>query len=75
MLLFDLFQSMCCFCFDRHGNKLPGSQWSSLLIAEDGDFTHITMVIDLMLTFPPASVSCETTFSQMKLIKTVGGPD
>lgn len=27
-------------------------------------------VIDLMLTLPPTSVTCETTFSQMKLIKT-----
>lgn len=38
--------------------------------AEDGDFKKVSLVIDLMLSLPPTSVSCETSFSQMKLIKT-----
>lgn len=34
------------------------------------DFPHMCTIINLLLSLPPTSVSCETSFSQMKLIKT-----
>ncbi|KAH3739137.1 hypothetical protein DPMN_045784 [Dreissena polymorpha] len=34
------------------------------------DFPNINLIIDLVQSLPPTSVSCETSFSQMKLIKT-----
>ena len=56
----------------RHGSNLKTLDWSTLLTVtgDDGDFNNITIIIDLLLSLPPTSVACETTFSQMKLIKT-----
>ncbi|KAH3798068.1 hypothetical protein DPMN_151658 [Dreissena polymorpha] len=34
------------------------------------DFPNINLIIDLVQSLPPTSVSCETSFSQMKLTKT-----
>ena len=44
--------------------------WEAL---HDDSCQNIMMIIDLLLSLPPTSVSCETSFSQMKLIKTSRG--
>ena len=53
----------------RHGPNLKDMTWREVY-DDSEDFSNINMVLDLLLTLPPTSVSCETTFSQMKLIKT-----
>ena len=47
-------------------------EWSEVMSTGslDEDFQGIINVIDLLLSLPPTSVLCETSFSQMKLIKT-----
>ena len=34
------------------------------------EFPSVMKVVDLLQSLPPTSVSCETTFSRMKIIKT-----
>ena len=38
--------------------------------AYDNDYPMMMLIIELLQCIPPTSVSCETTFSHMKLIKT-----
>jgi hypothetical protein len=45
-------------------------EWCDCLGRADDDLMNVINVIDILLTLPPTSVSCETSFSQMKLIKT-----
>ena len=46
-------------------------EWPTVMMnLDDDDFQNIINVIDLLLSLPPTSVLCETSFSQMKLIKT-----
>lgn len=51
----------------RYGNKLAEMSWNEVF---DDEFKKCMLLIDLLLTIPSTSVSCETTFSQMKLVKT-----
>lgn len=51
----------------RHGSDLSLLSWKD---AYDKDFPLMMAIIDLLNCIPPTSVKCETTFSQMKLIKT-----
>lgn len=44
-------------------------KWSTVF-REIRDVNQIMLLIDLMLTIPSTSVSCETAFSQLKLLKT-----
>ena len=53
----------------RNGAELAKKSWCDVYDSGD-DFRNINIIIDLLQTMPPTSVSCETTFSQMKLIKT-----
>ncbi|KAH3720400.1 hypothetical protein DPMN_063299 [Dreissena polymorpha] len=43
--------------------------WGMLLMADE-ELSNISLLIDLVLSLPPTSVSCETSFSHMKLVKT-----
>jgi hypothetical protein len=43
--------------------------WSDIF-AKFGEDFKILPIFDLLLSLPPTSVACETSFSQMKLIKT-----
>ena len=53
----------------RHGAELQSKSYADVY-DRNGDFDNINMIIDLVLVLPPKSVSCETTFSHMKLVKT-----
>ena len=55
------------YVHSRHGTKLEELSWEELY---DEEFPLLMTIIDLLQTLPPTSVQCETTFSQMKLIKT-----
>ena len=54
---------VCC----RHGDNLRTLFWAEIF---DPDFPQMMLMIELLRCMPPTSVSCETTFSHMKLIKT-----
>ncbi|XP_069103071.1 sodium/potassium/calcium exchanger 1-like [Argopecten irradians] len=54
--------------YARHGANLKTLNWRD--VEDLQDFPHMALVIELLHCLPPTSVSCETTFSQMKLIKT-----
>lgn len=51
----------------RYGTTLQSLSWSDVY---DAEFPQFMLIIELLNCLPPASVQCETTFSQMKLIKT-----
>lgn len=53
--------------YKKHGDNLQSMTWKDLY---DDEFPMMMSVIDILGAIPPTSVSCETTFSQMKLIKT-----
>lgn len=55
------------FKINRHGHRLHTSTWMEIY---DSEFPLVMSVVDILLCIPPTSVRCETTFSQMKLIKT-----
>lgn len=55
------------FKINRHGHRLHTSTWMEIYNSE---FPLVMSVVDILLCIPPTSVRCETTFSQMKLIKT-----
>ena len=48
---------------------MKGLTWLSVFKENDG-INSIMLLVDLMLTIPSTSVSCETAFSQLKLLKT-----
>ncbi|KAL5007366.1 hypothetical protein ScPMuIL_003785 [Solemya velum] len=57
----------------RHGDQLHSLTWKDVISRDKDfklDFPMISVVIEALACIPPTSVSCETTFSQMKLIKT-----
>ena len=56
------------FLFYRHGENLHSLSWRD--VKDLQDFKQISLVVELLHCLPPTSVACETTFSQMKLIKT-----
>lgn len=55
------------FKINRHGHRLHTSTWMEIY---DSECPLVMSVVDILLCIPPTSVRCETTFSQMKLIKT-----
>lgn len=59
--------AMIIHLFYSHGDNLQSMTWKDLY---DDEFPMMMSVIDILGAIPPTSVSCETTFSQMKLIKT-----
>lgn len=58
------------FNYFRFGPSVQSLQWQTVQRDYSADFENILPVTDLLLSLPPTSVSCETSFSQMKLIKT-----
>lgn len=60
-------QFVYAFKNTRHGTELASKSWEDVY---DPDFPLMMAIFDLLLCIPPTSVRCETTFSQMKLIKT-----
>lgn len=54
--------------YQKHGDELNILSWSDIYDA--AEFPTMMKIIDILHTIPPTSVSCETTFSHMKLIKT-----
>lgn len=55
--------------YKRHGSAIHSVQWPAVH-QEFGDLKDILILTDLLLSLPPTTVTCETSFSQMKLIKT-----
>lgn len=53
----------------RYGSGLQNVAWSDIHATFGADFP-LLLAFDLLLSLPPTSVACETSFSQMKLIKT-----
>ena len=53
--------------FFRYGTKLQSLSWSDVY---DAEFPQFMLIIEVFNCLPPTSVQCETTFSQMKFIKT-----
>ncbi|XP_056000657.1 uncharacterized protein LOC130046256 [Ostrea edulis] len=53
--------------YRKHGSKVQELKWCD---AHDPEFPMLMAVIELLGCIPPTSVSCETTFSHMKLVKT-----
>lgn len=51
----------------RYGNDIHTNSWSDMYTS---DFPLMMVIIAVLGCLPPTSVSCETTFSQLKLIKT-----
>lgn len=56
------------FTLFRYNNSASLS-WRTVF-RETTDLSHIKLLEDLVLTIPSTSVTCETTFSQLKLLKT-----
>jgi hypothetical protein len=65
MLNCQRFYGVCYF--DCAG--LQRTAWSDIHSVFEEDF-QILILFDLLMNLPPISVACETSFSQMKLIKT-----
>lgn len=57
-----------CYFF-RNGSGLQSLDVHDLY-GNIKEFPMVSQVFNILLSIPPTSVSCETTFSQMKLIKT-----
>lgn len=53
----------------RHGDSLTSMTLADLHANEE-EFCQLYKLIDILLSLPPTSVPCETTFSQLKLLKT-----
>lgn len=53
----------------RYKERFHTLSWADVY---DKNFPMMMLVIDVLNCIPPTSVTCETTFSQMKLIKTSG---
>ncbi|XP_052820539.1 zinc finger protein 862-like [Mya arenaria] len=55
--------------FEKAKEGLRGATWKKVY-DDSSDSKMAMLIVDLLLTLPPTSVSCETCFSQMKLVKT-----
>lgn len=55
--------------FERAKGGLKSTTWETAYDNSE-DSSMVMCIVDLLMTLPPTSVSCETCFSQMKLVKT-----
>ncbi|XP_067670765.1 zinc finger protein 862-like [Haliotis asinina] len=56
--------------YKRFVSNLPQQKWTDIHRQFSEQFSEILVLMDLLQSLPPTSVSCEASFSQMKLIKT-----
>lgn len=54
----------------RFRGELRKKSWADVYDQYVEDFPFVLKLVDILISIPPTSVSCETTFSQLKVIKT-----